>query len=109
MEENTPILEELITLRQKQADLLGYPNHAAYILEERMANNPTNVQEFLTNLADKLQVLWKQERVDMLKLKKEEVMQGVTLRTCLVHLNIWASNFSILAYKFSLRLSAKMT
>ena len=86
MEENTPILEELITLRQKQADLLGYPNHAAYILEERMANNPTNVQEFLTNLADKLQVLWKQERVDMLKLKKEEVMQGVTY--CLVHLNI---------------------
>ncbi|XP_066989642.1 thimet oligopeptidase-like isoform X2 [Macrobrachium rosenbergii] len=72
MEENTPILEELITLRQKQADLLGYPNHAAYILEERMASKPDNVEKFLTNLSDKLQVLWKQERVDMLNLKKEE-------------------------------------
>ncbi|XP_068207968.1 thimet oligopeptidase-like isoform X1 [Palaemon carinicauda] len=72
MDENTPILEELITLRQKQADLLGYPNHAAYILEERMASTPANVEKFLTNLSDKLQVLWKQERVDMLNLKKEE-------------------------------------
>lgn len=33
IKENTPILEELIQLRQKQADLLGYKNHAAYIQE----------------------------------------------------------------------------
>ena len=30
--------------------------------------------------------------------------QGITLRACLVHLHIWASNFSILAYKFSLHM-----
>lgn len=73
MEENTPILEELITLRQKQAELLGYMNHAAYVLEERMAKNPENVSQFLTELAAKLQPLWEKERVDMLNLKKEEV------------------------------------
>lgn len=73
MEENTPILEELITLRQKEADLLGYKNHAAYVLEERMAKSPTSVAEFLSTLSEKLQPLWKQERQDMLKLKKEEV------------------------------------
>lgn len=33
MTENTPILEELVSLRQKQAELLGYPSHAAYIQE----------------------------------------------------------------------------
>ncbi|XP_047472872.1 thimet oligopeptidase-like [Penaeus chinensis] len=72
MEENTPILEELITLRQKEADLLGYKNHAAYVLEERMAKTPENVAEFLSGLSEKLQPLWKQERQDMLKLKKDE-------------------------------------
>ena len=33
MKENTPILEELVALRQKHAELLGYASHAAYILE----------------------------------------------------------------------------
>ena len=37
MQENTKILEKLVELRQKQADLLGYKNHAAYIQEVRNA------------------------------------------------------------------------
>jgi len=72
MEENTPILEELIQLRQKQAELLGYKNHAAYILEERMAKKPEDVSNFLVDLSKKLNPLWSQEREDMLKMKKEE-------------------------------------
>ena len=36
--------------------------------------------------------------------------QGITLRPCLVHLHIWASNFSILECKFFYTcLSAKVT
>ena len=73
MEENTPILEELISLRQKQAELLGYKNLAHYVLEERMAKNPESVAQFLTNLSKKLQPLWEDEKVVMLKFKKEEV------------------------------------
>ena len=33
MAENTPILEELVSLRHELATLLGYKNHAAYIQE----------------------------------------------------------------------------
>ncbi len=36
LKENTPILEELITLRQQQAELLGYATHADYIHEVRV-------------------------------------------------------------------------
>lgn len=73
MKENTPIIEELIELRQKLADLLGYKNHASFIHEERMAKSPEKVAQFLSDLAAKLDKLWKDELQVLIKLKKEEV------------------------------------
>jgi len=72
VEENTPRIEELVKLRHKKAILLGYPNHAAYVDEVRMAKNPENIKEFLGELKDKLQRLWAKERQTMLDLKKRE-------------------------------------
>jgi len=72
MKENTGILEEIIQLRIKQAALLGYPSHAAYVQEMRMAKTPETVESFLEELAVKLQPLWAKEREVMLKLKEEE-------------------------------------
>ncbi|KAB7507201.1 Thimet oligopeptidase [Armadillidium nasatum] len=72
MKENTPILEELIELRQRLADLLGYKNHASFIHEERMAKSPEKVAQFLSDLASKLDKLWKDELQVLLKLKTEE-------------------------------------
>jgi len=70
--DNTKILEELVQLRQKRAELLGYDNHAHYILELRMAKSPANVKEFLENLATKMQPIWAKERQELLQLKEEE-------------------------------------
>jgi len=72
VEENTKRIEELISLRQKKASLLGYPTHAAFVLEEKMAKNPETVEKFLSDLSAKLQVLWKKEKAKMLKLKAAE-------------------------------------
>jgi len=72
-EHNTKIMEELVQLRQKQATLLGYPNHAAYVQEKKMAKNPEVVAEFLHGLGEKLKPLWETEKQVILKYKKEEM------------------------------------
>ncbi len=40
---------EIVKLRYKKANLLGFNNYAEYVLEDRMAKNPKNVYEFLDN------------------------------------------------------------
>ena len=75
MEENTKIIEEIVTLRQKQAELLGYESHAAYIQEVRMAKDPGTVKKFLTELGSKLVPLWQEEQGVLLRLKEEEAKE----------------------------------
>lgn len=74
LKENTPILEELITLRHKVANLLSYSTHAEYIQEILMAKNPTNVRNFLNDLASKLEQQGSKEIERLLILKKEECL-----------------------------------
>jgi peptidyl-dipeptidase Dcp len=45
-----PIVVEIAKLRAEQAELMGYPNYAAYSLENTMAKTPENVYAFLMNL-----------------------------------------------------------
>ncbi len=47
---NTEIIRRIVNLRLEKAKLLGYPSHAAFVLEERMAENPVKVNEFLEQL-----------------------------------------------------------
>lgn len=50
---NEQIVLDLVKLRNQRAQLLGYKSHAAFVLEERMAQNPEKVFEFLNNLLAK--------------------------------------------------------
>ncbi len=50
---NTEIIKEIVALRNRMAELLGYESYAAYVLEERMAENPGKVYDFLEDLLDK--------------------------------------------------------
>lgn len=76
MEKNTKILEDMLELRQREAKLLGYTNHAAYVQEELMANTPAKVDTFLSELAEKLQPLWARERALWLSLKEAEFKEN---------------------------------
>ncbi|MEO2218573.1 M3 family metallopeptidase [Chromobacterium vaccinii] len=45
--DNRPILRRILTLRQRQARLLGYANYADYALSDRMAGSPQAVYRLL--------------------------------------------------------------
>lgn len=47
---NGEVIRKIVNLRLERAKLLGYPNYASYVLEERMAENPNRVNTFLTEL-----------------------------------------------------------
>ncbi len=51
--DNQNIVLEIVTLRHKRANLLGYETHANFVLEERMAESPKKVTEFLNDLLEK--------------------------------------------------------
>ncbi|XP_078317964.1 thimet oligopeptidase-like [Crassostrea virginica] len=72
LEPNTAILEELVELRAQKADILGFPTHAAFILDMRMAKDPEKVKNFLVDLAEKLRPLQDKEVKVFLDYKKEE-------------------------------------
>ncbi|MFD1063837.1 M3 family metallopeptidase [Winogradskyella litorisediminis] len=44
---------EIVKLRNERAQLLGYKTHAHFVLEERMAESPKNVTNFLKELLEK--------------------------------------------------------
>lgn len=44
---------KIVSLRHERANLLGYPTHANFVLEERMAETPEKVMDFLNELLEK--------------------------------------------------------
>ncbi len=51
--DNRGTLMEIARLRYERARLLGYENHAHFVLEERMAQSPESVTGFLQDLLEK--------------------------------------------------------
>lgn len=50
---NEQVVLDIVKLRYERAQLLGYDNHAHFVLEERMAKTPEKVQVFLEDLLAK--------------------------------------------------------
>jgi peptidyl-dipeptidase Dcp len=48
--DNQEIILKKVRLRHERAQLLGYKSHADFVLEERMAESPLKVMDFLDNL-----------------------------------------------------------
>ncbi|MCU7850838.1 MAG: oligopeptidase A [Candidatus Thiodiazotropha sp. (ex Monitilora ramsayi)] len=51
--DNTDVMEQILSLRHEQAQLLGFSNYAERSLARKMARNTDEVTTFLTNLAER--------------------------------------------------------
>ncbi len=63
--DNKALVKKMAELRAERAALLGYPNHAAYVLEEAMAANPDNVYNLMNRLWSAAKPKFEQEAVEM--------------------------------------------
>lgn len=52
-QDNEPLTKRIATLRHERAQLLGYGTHAHFVLEERMAETPERVSQFLERILEK--------------------------------------------------------
>ena len=48
--DNKKLIEKIVMLRLERANILGYKNHAQFVLEEQMASTPEKVNELLYKL-----------------------------------------------------------
>lgn len=51
--DNQEIIKNILRLKDERAKLLGYESYATFVLEERMAENPLKVMDFLEDLLEK--------------------------------------------------------
>ena len=70
--DNRTVITRLARLRAERAVLLGYPNHAAYQLEEQTAGNVTAVNKLLSDLAPAAVANARREAADMQRLLERE-------------------------------------
>lgn len=70
--DNKEIIKQVVPLRLERAQLLGYPTHSNYILEDNMAKNPETVNGFLASLWEPAIKRAKVEAYDMQNMINKE-------------------------------------
>jgi peptidyl-dipeptidase Dcp len=76
--DNTAVISQIVRLRAERAALLGYPNHAAYQLEDESAANPAAVHRILSELAPVALARARQDAADMQQLIDAEAAASHT-------------------------------
>jgi len=71
--QNVPLFREAIILRDEAARLLGYSNHAAFRIEDKMAKTPKTVDDFLGDLRQRLSQGGLDEIETLKKMKQADV------------------------------------
>lgn len=70
-EVNTSRFEQVLQLRHEAANIVGYPNHAAYKLAPKMVSNEVNANTFLAECLEAYRPKLEREMKQLADLKKE--------------------------------------
>lgn len=75
---NNAAIAQMVKLRAERAKLLGYPNHAAYQLEDESAGTPSAVRDILTHLVPAALASAKRDAAEMQKIIDAEAARNHT-------------------------------
>ncbi|CZR62648.1 related to metalloproteinase [Phialocephala subalpina] len=71
--QNVPLFKEAVVLRDEAARLLGYPDHASFRIEDKMAKTPKTVLDFLGDLREQLSPGGAKEVAHLMEFKNEDL------------------------------------
>jgi peptidyl-dipeptidase Dcp len=69
--DNQEVIKKIIQLRHQRAQLLGFENHASFVLQERMAQTPAKVLEFLNKLVVPSKPAGENDLAELIEFKKK--------------------------------------
>ena len=71
--DNTPLMQEIVALRQEEARLLGYANYAEVSLVPKMAHTPAQVTDFLRDLARRAKPFAEKDMTELRQFAQDEL------------------------------------
>ncbi len=71
--DNTPLISQILKLRDEAAKLLGFDNYAEVSLEPKMAETPAQVLEFLTELGQRARPYAENDMVELREFSSKEI------------------------------------
>jgi oligopeptidase A len=88
--DNMPLIEEILSLRYRLAQLLGFDSYVEYALSRRMAETPESVLTFLDGLAEQARPAAQQQFAD---LEKFADSQGAVLPLEAWDIGYWSERY----------------
>jgi len=74
--DNRPVTRRILELRREKANLLGYPDFADLVLEDRMAHKGERARQFLEDLRVKTEPFFARENRELLQFAKTDRLEA---------------------------------
>jgi len=97
--DNTEIVKQIVDLRIKMANILGYETYADYALEERMAKNKITVNEFIKDLLEPSMEFANKDVADVYAFAKKNGFEGSKLESW--DFSYWSEKYQQAEYSLS--------
>ena len=97
--DNSDIVKQIIDLRIKIANILGYETYADFALENRMAKTTPTVNEFVKNLLEPSMKYAKKDVADVLAYAKKNGFEGKVLESW--DFSYWSERYQEAEYSLS--------